>query len=1174
MRWKWIITAVGGIIILLIVTTYVVLISYDFNKIKPQISNFVKDATGRELTLGGDLVLDIDFTPSLSIENVTFENASWGSRPELAKIKQLKVEVALLPLIRGDIDVKQLILTEPEILVETDPSGKSNLAFKHTDTQKEDTIIPLFAFNQVRIEKGRLKYRDGKTSRVYSTDLDLFRASASGFKSKIELDANGRFIEKRFEIKGEVGSTEALILPSKTCPINLAMKLGSASFMIDGSIKDTVHFKDLTGTLTAKGPSISELLAIVGVGAPSDLGPFHFTAKLSDTNGTYKLETMRFQAGTDAVAEVTLSGAIENLNTLQGARLDFEINGKDIASLEKFYRQPMPVRGAFSVSGKLSNLSISRYEIDNLKVRFGENTIEGAVDLDLIDPRPVLTLTLSSQNLDLRSHWASGVPEVMGKGNLSDIGPFQLAMKLVGPAEQLMLENVDMRFGSLQRIETRLNGKINDLNALKEIAFDFLIQGNDVAHLEKFTGHPLPFKGTFAVSGKAFDTAANDYKVDGLKVVLGETILGGSMDLDFTDAQPRIAALLSSNKIVLKNPWTQTASGQSPKNDRLDLGPLNLSVRLEGLTEKVALKTFDLKFGSEQLAEFMISGSIRNLKAPQGVDLKFNVHGKDLGNLKQVIGRPLPIQGPFTMSGQIVDSSINQFTIKNLKLAAAGNHMNGEVALDLNKPQPQLKATLGIPKFFPHRIIAPHVSAVNTKKEFPDLGPLNLKMTLTGPVSNISLEGINFNMGNEKRIEAKLSGTIKQLAKRQGVLLDFSVRGKDAQTLGQLIGRPFPVQGVFSISGKVTDTDEKSFRVDNLKLILSENELQGWMDINPIDGQLRLAADLSAQRFNLRPLSNTNIQNIGRLKRVQDFGPIKLTAKAVNRAGKLSIEQLDFHAGTEKLVQLQVQGVIKDLTAPRGMSFDFSIRGNEVAKVTDLIGKDFPIRGKFGVSGQVADRTEQIYKLKDLRITLGDNHLSGQLDVDLTGRKPRLAAELASQELNLKPLTINTLAPLADFPNLGPLKIAIIIAGLNDAISVDKLDLKLGSEDLAAITLTGSIKKVSALEGLNFGFSVKGSDLTNIQKLGGPIIPYKGAFHVSGKMIDSAPKIYQLSNLNLIVGEYDAKGSVSLDLTQKRPQLTAELTSQKADLRPLLVKTKISDDQKKATVNKKSKVFS
>jgi len=216
---KWFLisaAAVAGIFIILITAIYFVLISYDFNKLKPQITKFVKDATGRKLTLDGDLVLDIDFTPSISVENVTFENATWGSRPNLAKIKQLKVEMALLPLIRGNIDVKQLILIEPDVLVETNSSGKSNFDFKPTDTKKDETIIPLFAFKEIRIEKGELNYRDGISNQDYKLNLDLFNASTLDFNSNIKLDAGGRFRNRNFEIKGEIGSIAALIRPAVT----------------------------------------------------------------------------------------------------------------------------------------------------------------------------------------------------------------------------------------------------------------------------------------------------------------------------------------------------------------------------------------------------------------------------------------------------------------------------------------------------------------------------------------------------------------------------------------------------------------------------------------------------------------------------------------------------------------------------------------------------------------------------------------------------------------------------------------------------------------------------------------------------------------------------------------------------------------------------------------------
>jgi len=106
-------------------------------------------------------------------------------------------------------------------------------------------------------------------------------------------------------------------------------------------------------------------------------------------------------------------------------------------------------------------------------------------------------------------------------------------------------------------------------------------------------------------------------------------------------------------------------------------------------------------------------------------------------------------------------------------------------------------------------------------------------MALAGPIRILSLEAIDFNMGNEKQIQATLTGAVKQLVKGQGVRIDFSVRGKEAQTLGQFIGRPFPIQGAFLLSGKVIDTVEKSYRVENFKFVVGENELFGRLDIKP-----------------------------------------------------------------------------------------------------------------------------------------------------------------------------------------------------------------------------------------------------------------------------------------------------------------------------------------------------
>ncbi|MGD9262158.1 MAG: AsmA family protein, partial [Desulfobacterales bacterium] len=77
MRWKWILGISVAVIIAVIVTALIVVASYDFNTFKPRIAELAKQYTGRDLTLGGDIELGLSLFPTLVVNNVTFQNASW-----------------------------------------------------------------------------------------------------------------------------------------------------------------------------------------------------------------------------------------------------------------------------------------------------------------------------------------------------------------------------------------------------------------------------------------------------------------------------------------------------------------------------------------------------------------------------------------------------------------------------------------------------------------------------------------------------------------------------------------------------------------------------------------------------------------------------------------------------------------------------------------------------------------------------------------------------------------------------------------------------------------------------------------------------------------------------------------------------------------------------------------
>ena len=73
----------------------------DWNKAKPYIASGVSKATGRKLTIDGDLKVDLGWISRIRASQIRFENASWSKHPEMAEVGLLDV-AQYLQHSRGD----------------------------------------------------------------------------------------------------------------------------------------------------------------------------------------------------------------------------------------------------------------------------------------------------------------------------------------------------------------------------------------------------------------------------------------------------------------------------------------------------------------------------------------------------------------------------------------------------------------------------------------------------------------------------------------------------------------------------------------------------------------------------------------------------------------------------------------------------------------------------------------------------------------------------------------------------------------------------------------------------------------------------------------------------------------------------------------------------------------
>lgn len=126
---KWIMRLFGLLGALLLVAVIVgvyLVVTFDPNVYKTRIEDKVADVIGRELTLAGSIELTLFPSLGLRLEDVRLANAEGFDAGPFAELRVIDVAVAVLPLIRGEIEVQRVVADGVSVHLARDAAGRSN----------------------------------------------------------------------------------------------------------------------------------------------------------------------------------------------------------------------------------------------------------------------------------------------------------------------------------------------------------------------------------------------------------------------------------------------------------------------------------------------------------------------------------------------------------------------------------------------------------------------------------------------------------------------------------------------------------------------------------------------------------------------------------------------------------------------------------------------------------------------------------------------------------------------------------------------------------------------------------------------------------------------------------------------------------------------------------------
>jgi AsmA family protein len=174
---------VGGIVVVLVLGVVGFLLTFDVSQYKGLIQEQAKAATGREIKIG-DIKLSLSLNPAIVVSDVSFANATWGSRPEMVTAKRIEASTQLLPLLQGNIQIAGLKLVDADITLEVNKDGKANWEF---DTPPSDTPPPALSIPSFTSQNLKLAYRDAKTGQQADVALESLLVKIAGDVMKLEI---------------------------------------------------------------------------------------------------------------------------------------------------------------------------------------------------------------------------------------------------------------------------------------------------------------------------------------------------------------------------------------------------------------------------------------------------------------------------------------------------------------------------------------------------------------------------------------------------------------------------------------------------------------------------------------------------------------------------------------------------------------------------------------------------------------------------------------------------------------------------------------------------------------------------------------------------------------------------------------------------------------------------
>ena len=689
----------GGIVGLLIVALLAAPLFIDVNSYKPMIAAEVKKATGRDLVLDGPIKLSLLPVPEVSVSGVKFFNVPGSKNPNMVEVKSVTVKPSLLALLAGGIEVSEVTLVEPKIVLEINAEGKPNWEFTPSVAEakpaaaKPSSPKPL-SLGRLTIDNGTLIFSDSKAGISVVAEKADFSASVGSLDGPYTLaggaTVNGAPLKLDLAVsaKGAAGHNA-----------DISLQAGGGKLAFKGTLSELGPNARLAGTASVSAEQLTTFLGVLVrlSGQPEPAlppllaGKFNFEGAIDVSQTAVAAKDFKIALGEDSGSgslSVTLKPALAVDGKIVVPRLDLDkwlatlarpatpASGATAATPTAPATRAAPAAPTTAGSGFPANLTV-KLALDVGEVIYNKKPIRNvAVELEARGGAvavPKLTATLpGDMTLQARSTMSGDASRPTVSGDFSLLGP-----KL---RETLAWLDVDVSAIPAAKL-TRLSmkGKMSSTGgnvAVSDASFE-LDDLKGSGGIAVTFGVPLSI-----VTNLAIDTIDLDSYMTPAAAGQKPAAAGAAPS---TAAQPAVAGPTIGLKAKIARLIYRKET----------IGGIDVDLALQGST----LRLNDVKVSNLLGARLAVRGTVAGYNTAQPrPDVAFNFEAPDMTRLLKFAGATAPAGlGAVSASGGVA-GSLEQLTLREFTLNGMGQSIKASGTLSLpgiSKGAPQSAAYKG-----------------------------------------------------------------------------------------------------------------------------------------------------------------------------------------------------------------------------------------------------------------------------------------------------------------------------------------------------------------------------------------------------------------------------------------------------------------------------------------------